>query len=112
MVFALVFKRTTPDAPKIIETGRPSLRELGPAQVRVAVGKDPDADAGPEANVRITQTVEVCEQKARDGKLFDLLRTRYVGRADASPASRGGAAAGTWIFRESRRRRGCDAESP
>ena len=50
---------------------------LSADHVRVVVGAKRLEASGPEANRRVAQTVVVCEQRARDGKLIELLRKRY-----------------------------------
>ena len=50
---------------------------LSPEHVLCVVGAKRMDAAGPEANRRVKQTVQVCEQRARDGKLIELLKKRY-----------------------------------
>ena len=46
--------------------------------VRVNVGAVREsADEGPEANKRIDQSVVVCDERARDGKLIEILKAHY-----------------------------------
>ena len=64
-------RRRPPDVRKVADDF------LSADHVRVVVGAKRLEAAGPEANRRVAQTVVVCEQRARDGKLIELLRKRY-----------------------------------
>jgi ATP-dependent RNA helicase DBP3 len=61
---------------------------LSADHVRCVVGAKRLEAAGPEANRRVAQTVVVCEQRARDGKLIELLRKRYPQGGASSHYSR------------------------
>ena len=61
---------------------------LSADHVRVVVGAKRLEAAGPEANRRVAQIVVVCEQRARDGKLIELLRKRYPQGGSSSHYSR------------------------
>ena len=64
-------RRRPPDVRKVADDF------LSADHVRVVVGAKRLEAAGPEANRRVAQSVVVCEQRARDGKLIELLRKRY-----------------------------------
>ncbi|CAH0378661.1 unnamed protein product [Pelagomonas calceolata] len=61
---------------------------LSADHVRCVVGAKRLESSGPEANRRVAQTVVVCEQRARDGKLIELLRKRYPQGGASSHYSR------------------------
>ena len=75
-------RRRPPDVRKVADDF------LSADHVRVVVGAKRLESAGPEANRRVAQTVVVCEQRARDGKLIELLRKRYPQGGSSSHYSR------------------------
>ena len=75
-------RRRPPDVRKVADDF------LSADHVRVVVGAKRLESSGPEANRRVAQTVVVCEQRARDGKLIELLRKRYPQGGASSHYSR------------------------